>query len=429
MSRVRLTFDAPSTVARLNWLTRAEGQRWLRWGLVAYAVIGGLIWIQRPGDFSGYLMIGDLVLGGGDIYFHTPNTWPPFFSMLCVPLALLARPAPELARGIWIVLNYGAVLLALHVMVRLVYGRALAVRAAAEGVSLVAPEVLIPLLLSYRFVTGNFDHLQVNIVIFTLALTGLYWQVTGREIAGSITLGAAAALKAMPVVFIPYLLYRRRYRAAALTALSTLVLGLSPALVFGWRRLVEYYVAWHGAVAAGWGVGKMNQSVFAMWDRFIGHGMVPLVTSGVSGIPESGDPRALAATVVTLAVVTLVALWLFRGPAASTGWVTLSEWSVVFIVSAIFGPVCWKAYLVVLLLPNLLLFAAWRAPVLSDRDRRIIGGILLAAFVLGALPSPGFVGKSLAETLEMASLPTIAALMVIAGLFWFHRRCPAPTAS
>jgi glycosyl transferase family 87 len=423
-----MAFDVPATAGRLQWLTRGEGQRWLRWGLVAYAVIGALIWIRRPGDFSGYLMIGDLVMHGGDIYYQTPNTWPPFFSMLCVPLALLAVPAPELARGFWIVLNYGAVLLALHLIVRLVYGRNLAVRAAGDGVSLVAPQVLIPLLLSYRYVTGNFDHLQVNIVIFTLALTGLYWQATGRELTGSIALGAAAALKAMPVVFIPYLVYRRRYRAAALTALATVVLSLSPALVFGWQRLMEYFVAWRGAVAAGWGVGKMNQSVFAMWDRFIGHGMVPLMTSGMSGVTESGDARAIAATLVTLGVVTLLALWIFRGPATATGWVTLSEWSIVFIVSALFGPVCWKAYLVVLLLPNILLYAAWRSPEVPAQDRRIIGGVLFTAFALGSLPSPGFVGKALAETLEMASLPTIGALLIIGGLFWFHWRGVEPTA-
>jgi hypothetical protein len=306
---------------------------------------------------------------------------------------------------------------------RLVYQRGLSFRVQSDGLSLAAPEVLVPLLLTYRYVTGNFDHLQINIVIFTLALAGLYLQATGNEFAGSLTLGAAAAIKVMPVVFIPYLAYRRRYRAAAFTTVAAAAFSLSPILVFGWRRFWDYVVAWRAAVAAGWGVGKMNQSVFAMWDRFIGHGMRPFVTAGISFVPESGDARAIAATVASLGLVTLLALWIFRRPAAPSGWAMLSEWSVVFIVSVLFGMVCWKAYLVVLLLPNTVLFAAWRSARTPARERRIIGGVLLAAFVLGALPSPGFVGKALAGTLEMASLPTMATLVLLGGLLWFRARC------
>jgi len=41
----------------------------------------------------------------------------------------------------------------------------------------------------------------------------------------------------------------------------------------------------------------------------------------------------------------------------------------------------------------------------------------------GALPSPGLAGKTLAETLEMASLPTISALFLLLALFWFRPRC------
>ena len=394
-------------------------------GLLAVAIVGGIIWVRRPGDFAGYLTVGDLVLTGRHIYVDAPatNTWPPFFSLICVPLALLAAPAPDVARGFWILLNYAAVVLALHLITRLVYQRGLSFRVQSDGLSLATPEVLVPLLLTDRYVTGNFDHLQINIVIFTLALAGLYLQATGNEFAGSLTLGSAAAIKVMPVVFIPYLAYRRRWRPAAYTTVATAAFSLSPVLIFGWQRFWDYVVAWRTAVAVGWGVGKMNQSVFAMWDRFIGHGMRPFVTAGISFVPESGDARAIAATVASLGLVTLLALWIFRRPAAPSGWAMLSEWSVVFIVSVLFGMVCWKAYLVVLLLPNTVLFAAWRSARTPARERRIIGGVLLAAFVLGALPSPGFVGKALAGTLEMASLPTMATLVLLGGLLWFRARC------
>jgi len=407
------------------WCAQPSGRRWLLRGLLAFALIGGLVWVRRAGDFAGYLLVGDLVLAGRDIYLDAPrgvNTWPPFFSLVCVPLALLATPSALVARAVWILLNDVALLLALRIIVRLVYRRDLSLRVESDGVSLAAPEVLVPLLLSYRYVTGNFDHLQINIVIFALALAGLYLQTTGRELVGSLALGAAAALKVMPVVFIPYLAYRRRYRTAALTAAVTAALSLSPILVFGWARFWHYVEAWRSVVSAGFGVGKMNQSVFAMWDRFIGHGMMPLATAAINIQPESGDPRVTAATLASLALVTLLALWIFRGAAALDGWATLSEWSVVFIVSAVFGPVCWKAYLIVLLLPYTLLYAAWRCAEVREHERRVIGRILVASFILGALPAPGLVGKRLAGALEMASAGTMAALVMLGGLLWFRAR-------
>src|SRR5574340_1718785 len=69
------------------------------------------------------------------------DLWPPFFSLVCVPLALVAALAPAVARGLWVVVNYGAVLLAVGLIVRLLYGEPLSLRAAGGGVSLAAPAV------------------------------------------------------------------------------------------------------------------------------------------------------------------------------------------------------------------------------------------------------------------------------------------------
>jgi len=408
-----------------RWLGSADGRRWLLRALLAYAVIGFFVWIRRPGDFEGYLVVGKLVLADRHIYLdagHGVNTWPPFFSLLCVPLVLLAAPTPYLARGFWLLLNLALLVLVLRLIAQLVYRRELHLRAESDGLSLAAPELLVPLLISDRFVSGNFDHMQINIVTFALALSGLYLQARGRELAGGTALGCAAAIKVMPVLFIPYLAYRGRWRAAVAAAVSAAALSLSPILVFGWNRFWAYVIAWRAAVTEGWGVGKMNQSVFAMWDRLLGHGMLPLTAEGVGTVPESGSQLVTVATVFSCAVVAVLALWLFRGAARPDGWTALAEWSVVFIAGALFGPVCWKAYLVVLLLPNTLLFAAWRSSGLDARTRRTIGWLLAGSVVFGTLPTPGLVGKQLAGRLDMSSVVTFSALIVLGASFWLRAR-------
>jgi len=397
----------------------------LPWAVLAFVLGGGISWIRRPGDFAGYLLVGDLALAGEDIYGPGAlglNTWPPFFSLLCVPLALLARPTPYLARGVWLALNFVLLWAILKTLARLVYHTELRLQPHGADLSLASPEILIPVVLCYRLLLGNFDHLQVNIVIFTFALLGVYWHTRGHDRAGGVALGLAAALKIMPVVFVPYFLYRRRYRMAVSAGVVTLAFSLSPILVYGWSRFLGYVAAWRHAIDVGWGVGRMNQSVYAMFDRYIGHGVTPFNAAVENMIPESGDPCVAVATGAVLALIMIAALLLFRGQHAADAPVTLIEYSVAFIVSALFGPLAWKAYLVVLLCPCMLLTKLLRDGTLGDTERRVVVSALAVYFVLAGLATPGLLGKRLAGTLEMLSNTTLGTLVVLKTLFWLRWR-------
>lgn len=399
------------------------------WVVLVLVIGGSISWIRRPGDFAGYVLVGDLVLTGHDIYRDSPpglNTWPPFFSLFCVPLALLARPTPYLARGVWLALNFALLWAALRSLARLVYHTELSLRP-ATGLSLASPEVLIPIVLCYRFILGNFDHLQVNIVIFACAIGGLLWHVRGHDFAGGALLGLAAALKVMPVVFVPYFLYRGRFRVAAATAAAATIFSLSPILVYGWTRFIDYVEAWRQALAIGWGVGKMNQSVYAMLDRFLGHGIRPGHAPVVDVLPESGDPSVQFATVVVLALIAASICWLFRGREEADSRASIAEYSVIFIVSALFGPLAWKAYLVVLLCPCMLFIALLRDGSLPNAPQRVVVGGLAIYFALAGLTTPGLIGKHLAGTLEMLSATTVASLVLLLLLLWLRPRLRADT--
>jgi len=401
----------------------AAQRRWLI--ALALVVYGITLCARRSGDFDGYLQVGGLILSGGHAYYEPPvglNTWPPFFSVFCVPLALLAKVTPYLARAVWVALNFAALWLVLDLLARLVVGAPLRRREGGPGVSLVDAAVLVPLLLTSRYVLNNYSHLQVNLLVFALTLWGLRRQALGRTLTGGVAIGLAASLKVMPVLFVPYLAYRGRWRAALVAGVATAAFSLSPILVLGWERFVDYVHAWRFMVGRGWGVGKMNQSVFAMLDRFIGHGMEPLSETARSGIPASDDPMVTVALAAVGVVVALLGLWTFRGRVAPAGYASLAEWSVVFVCSAIFAPVTWKAYLVVLLLPNTLFFALWRDP-RFDRTTRIGAASTLAlTFALTQLTTRPFVTKWAAGSLEMTSVVTLAALVTLFGAFWVRRR-------
>jgi alpha-1,2-mannosyltransferase len=398
--------------------------------VLAFVVGGSISWIRRPGDFAGYVLVGDLVLSGQHIYRDSPpglNTWPPFFSLLCVPLALLARPTPYLARGVWLALNFVLLWAVLKNLVRLVHHTELHLSPASSGLSLAAPEVLLPIVLCYRFILSNFDHLQVNILIFACSVAGLRWHARGQDARAGVLLGLAAALKVMPVLFVPYFVYRGRWRVAAATAGAAAAFSLSPISIYGWQRFVDYVDAWRQALAVGWGVGKMNQSVYAMLDRFVGHGIRPGHIQVLDVLPDSGTAVVRLALIALLVLIAVTACWLFRGREAPDSPASVAEYSVVFIVSTLFGTVTWKAYLVVLLCPCMLLVGLlWIGHLRADA-RRCIVVALAVYFVLTGMTTRGLLGKHLSGVLEMLSVTTVATLLLLVVLLWLRPRLGADT--
>jgi hypothetical protein len=390
---------------------------------VALTIFAGVVLIvsaRRPGsDFEVYVASGEAMLQKKDIY-RAPlprlNTGPPFFTVLCVVPALLDRVSPTFARGAWTVVNYAALLILLGMASRLLHGRRLPVASAP---------ILVPFLLTLPYLLYHFQYHQVNLIVFALALGGLVLQEKGRDGIGGLLLGAAAALKVMPILFLPYLLYRRRWYAATSTATAALAFTLSPGLIMGWRRLAESLHYWWTLLPRNpaWDAGHRNQSVLAMWDRFLGHGCVPLLSPGVTTLPMSEALIVRLAWLATIAVTSLLLLLSFRGRPKRGSLDVVIEWSAVFVVSAIFGPVGWKHYLVVLLLPNLLLWKLGHEssdPGVRRASTVTLWGCFLINFAAGHL----LWGSAWCMRLGMASCTTIATLILLGTLMWVRRRFP-----
>jgi len=399
--------SAPTRAPRLQ-LPRA-------WSIALAAVAAALTiaYARRPGDFAGYVMVGELVLHGRDIYRDAPpgiNTWPPFFALLCAPIALMARVSLTGARVAWLA------------------GGWVALWAAMRGILALLPKlqpagpllILLPPLLCVRWILANFEHLQINILMLALVVVGLGQHRRDAHARAGLLLGAAAAIKVMPILFAPYFAWRRQWRAAAWLAAATAAWSLVPVAVYGPAAFVDQLRGWSEALRAGWGVGRMNVSVYAALDRIIGHGLVPFATAGISELPSSNDPRVTAALAASVLAILAAGLLVFRGPYDPAARATVAEWSVVLLVANLFGTVAWKAYFVVLLLPMALFVATFADPGVVQGLRRRLRWLTGVSFVLGLAATDLLVGPSLAWRLEMGSLPTLMALLILGTLFWYR---------
>jgi hypothetical protein len=397
-------------------MTRARWP-WLFQLLVLIAVIPlALIfaYAHRPGDFAGYLLVGELGLSGRDIYAGVPaNTWPPFFGLLCIPLAWLGRISGFGTSVFWLLLNWAALLSAIYVINVMVCG---------QRPDFGSKVVLLPLLFSAFWIINTFEWLQVNILIFTMTLYGLLLHARRRDGLAGVLIGAAAAMKVMPILFVPYFAWRRQWRAAAFTTLFAAAWSVLPSIRYGWRGFTAQFATWLHVVGGGWGAGKRNFSVFAMFDRIIGHGFVPFLHPGSNDIAASGSPLVTLAVIIALALVAFAGITIFRGPYEPRSRAVVAEWSAVFLVASLFGTVAWRHYLVVLLLPMTLFVATWLDPVVDPTFRHKLKIVTWIAFAMGIATASDLTGHALATRLEMGSLLTMMALLLLGTLFWYRVR-------
>lgn len=393
--------------------------------ITAALVVSAVRNIKEDGDFRGYIEVGELVLQGADIYADSRpdvNTWPPLYAVVCVPFALLARVSVYLARAVWLGINFACIGALFRLAVALVHRRPLALGDVPGTVALASAAVLGPLVLSARFLLGNLDRLQINMVILAACLAGCLWILRERPVAGGALIGFAAAVKVLPIFFLPYFAWKRWWRALAAALTTGALASLAPILVYGPERFAGYVRHWVALSAGSWPVRKGNQSVYAMVDRLYTHDALVWDASH-KRLTASNDPVVALLVYGLLALVALAFLLVARrGGRTPTSPATTIEIAIVLCVTVLFAPLAWKHYFVFLLLGQ---FALWHAafgggyPV-PPATRRRFAWMLALSYALTTLTVRGVVGKPLAQTLETMSVVTLGAFVVLGALLYLR---------
>src|SRR5207248_3261392 len=100
-------------------------------------------------------------------------------------------------------------------------------------------------LLSLRPIMGDLIHGNVNLFILFLVTAGLYAFHRGRQAGGGLLLALAMACKVTPALFVPYLVWKRAWRALGGCALGlVLFLWVVPSCFLGWEKNQELLASW-----------------------------------------------------------------------------------------------------------------------------------------------------------------------------------------
>lgn len=357
----------------------------------------------------------DLVVERRNVYVeyeptYTITKYPPAFGYPWLGLVPLPMP---LAATIWFWLNAALALGA----------AALAVALAARGPPPDVDRRRIgwTLLLGGPVVISNLETSQVNIALLFVVLLGLIAFRHGRDGTAGALLGAAAAVKLTPGLFLAYFAWKRRWRVvgggAAAVAVGWAVL---PILTFGPGRAVEIVAAWASVVGGFVGEGVVAEGIGGY--RHTNQSLAAVLHRTLSAVPADAGREDFYVNLLALEHATVRGIvgglgaaivvglgWLARGRTSARGGPRqATELALVFIATLFLSPVSWINHYVALL-PGYavaLELAAGRPADDPGRRRILIGvGVSFALLLTSA-----------SRLLQAFSLPFLGAIALAVTL-------------
>jgi glycosyl transferase family 87 len=360
--------------------------------------------------FTGYTQVGEVVLQGGDPYGLPINTWPPFFLFLAAVLALLARVSLPGALLLWQLGSVATIWGSCRLMSRLV---------GEEPAPVASTAVLVPLLMTTRLLQEHLQHTQINLYLLFLILLAFHLFRRRREPLGGLVLATATSLRAVPLLFLPYLLYKRAWRAAAWTTAFLLVLNIVlPLVLFGPAMTAERWTSWRTRAAVETSDPTPvypNQSLLSALKRLLtaeGGARDPL-RYNIASWPTA---RVVRLFYVLVAVGLIALAFAFRRHPRGEGLADPSafgEVAVVLCLMTLISPLAWKAHYVTVLAGYWLI---WR--VIRGQQRQWPWVLWWASFICLTLTAPALIGGHLRAQLESLNVITVGALLVLVLVVW-----------
>lgn len=290
----------------------------------------------------------------------------------------------------------------------------------------------------YPYVIRDLDDAGPHLILLAFASLGAWGLVARRQAFAGASFALAATIKTTGLLFLPYLIYKRRFRSAlAMVGFLALFNAIMPACYLGvattWRSLGEF-VHEARSVAATRDPSQIsrekprpqNQSLTVAMGRYLttvepGH---PLHIDH-PGFLQFGRLKPDTALLVTKGLIVLLGLflaWRFWRPlSVSPGDVLALEVAreipVLTILAALLSPICWLQHLVAMIpalfleIRRLLVLRAEGSAMQRQDKVRLAVVVMIGVIVL--LLQRDIVQKDLSVLLLSYKVDTLGALLAL----------------
>lgn len=391
---------------------------------IVLAILVGLAFVfelirdcQRDGDFVGYINAGNAVLNQTPIYSDYLNTWPPFFAIFSVPLALVDSMSPVLIRLIWII---GIIISWFYIAkytLQLHNGSSLTLKPTKSDseVWMLDWRVFLPFLFVLRFIIDDLSNIQINSFLLLSCLYVIHCHRNDKYLIAGIVLGIIISLKVYPIFLLFFFLYKRDYRIILTTVVVICITTLLCLSVFGWDLGLTYFADWFQNKAMGETIlTHKNQSIFPWVEG--------LLTDQSRGLDIQYNVLSLSAAVakkITYLIIVLSAVmiaWLFR--ANSNRYADVGKFAFVLAVIPILSPLAWKYYFVFLFPMVYLLFNYFY----KNKAKQLLPmWLFVASISIAILSTDGLLGVWFSDVLEVFGCITWATVLLLVS-FLLHKK-------
>ena len=369
-----------------KWLEQPRPRRFLRVLFITIAITFTLIpFIRflRSGtdmDYRTWYQAGQMVLRGGEIYprgQRFPFMYPPTCALMLAVPALFGKPALILLLS-----SVSTVAWFLCIW----FTSALVSETRVQN----AP-VVIASLIVMPFVWSSYHLGQPSLILLALMLGAFLSLRYHRQFLAGTLIAVAVAIKAFPLLAVPYLIYRRYWTTAAalFVTLITLLLIL-PTPFRGWQRTVNDVREWRrgmlryeeGGIAQrpvrsySW----KNQSIFGVANRLLRRTSMndepyPPAYANIVNL----NFRTINIVIVACALI-LGAIFVWAMPRQRSPQSDATEFATLLILILMFTPLAFGYLFVWLMVPLTLLI---KRTIASD-DSTLLTYVLIALVLLNA---------------------------------------------
>ena len=339
-----------------------------------------------------------------------PFTYPPGFAFVMIPMTLLPMGLRLL---VWYLITIAATV-GIYNLSERIASRLFTTPFSYNELAWARP---IGIILSLKFVLAVLENQAYDAFSLVFILIGLASLADGRDNAGGAALGFAAAIKATPLIFLPYLLVKRRFAAAAAFVVVLLLVSYAPDLFFKPAGGAEgYFHAWLRQIA-GASLFDPEAAKFAFWSgaNALNHSLRGAVSLQINEVTHAGLHK-LVLYGLDLAFIALAAALIMLRKAERD--LIAIDGSILLIGTLMLSPMTSRSHYIVLILPYVTLTMV----MLRDQVTRGLGiAVLAISFFFLTATSNDVAGQAVSEWAYLHSFLVIGALTLmiyVAVIVW-----------
>lgn len=322
---------------------------------------------------------------------HYQFKYLPAFAILTIPLGAVSL---EIAKAAWFVTSVTLLVLLLGSSLQLMPER-------RRPTSVL---VTLTVLVMVKFYGHELVLGQMNALFGVIATAAALAAVNGREAMTGALIALAIVVKPYAVVFLPWLVARRRLTSVTVSLLGCAVVVCLPSVVYGVQGTMQLHEDWWTTVTSSTAPNLTNAdnvSIAAMWAKWIGAGRMATVLSALTSL------TALAVAAMVFARGTSL-----RAPEAL-------ECALLLTLIPLLSPQGWD-YVFLISTPAIMLLVNYD-------DRLPLGARVLtrAALVTIGLSLYDLMGRSAYGVFMSLSVITVCFFIVVGALYALRARAVA----